>query len=327
MDGGYGWVVVLVSFLQHVVVIGMNYSNGVLFDLLLTTFGQGRGPTSWVSSLNTAMLLGGGVLSGMLIDRIGQQATIFIGGVGVFVSYLLTSFMRSLWPIFITHGIFGGLSSCLAWQACVVIIPQYFDKRRSTATGLAVSGAGAGTFIMAPVHRALLLSGGGGDDGGGGDGSDGSGSSNATLWCDGSAPQPCYMECADPSCLGGECARRVGSCCEVECIEQHEGIGWRNGLRVLGALALASSILTAWVFKPGPLYKKRPRPANCLGLDFGLWRIPLFRYFTISLLACGLGYSPIFVHLVRHAKDVGIEHPDSVSCRPFPILLPSTAEV
>jgi hypothetical protein len=33
VDGGYGWVVVMVSFLQHAVIVGLNYSNGVVFDV------------------------------------------------------------------------------------------------------------------------------------------------------------------------------------------------------------------------------------------------------------------------------------------------------
>ena len=96
-DGGwYGWLVVLLSFTQHVVIIGLNYSNGVLFDALLVEFKASRGATSWVSSLNYAMLLGGGVFSGVLVDRLGQQRTIVVGGALVLGGYLLTSVADSI---------------------------------------------------------------------------------------------------------------------------------------------------------------------------------------------------------------------------------------
>ena len=38
----------------------------------------------------------------------------------------------------------------------IVCVAQYFEKRRSFATGLAVCGSGVGTFVMAPVTEKLL---------------------------------------------------------------------------------------------------------------------------------------------------------------------------
>jgi MCP family monocarboxylic acid transporter-like MFS transporter 14 len=38
----------------------------------------------------------------------------------------------------------------------VVIVSYYFEKRRALATGIAVCGAGVGTFIFAPLGRLML---------------------------------------------------------------------------------------------------------------------------------------------------------------------------
>lgn len=40
----------------------------------------------------------------------------------------------------------------------VVIVSYYFERRRALATGIAVCGAGVGTFIFAPLGRWLLTS-------------------------------------------------------------------------------------------------------------------------------------------------------------------------
>jgi MCP family monocarboxylic acid transporter-like MFS transporter 13/MCP family monocarboxylic acid transporter-like MFS transporter 12 len=245
----YGWLVVFFSFWQHVVINGLNYSGGVLFDALLEEFGETRGATSWAASLNTAALLGGGVFSGLLITKIGQQRTVLLGGTMVISGFMLTSVAPNLPMVIATHGLLSGFGMCFAWQPCVIIIPQYFDKRRSTATGIAVSGAGVGTFVMSAFTRYLFAE-----------------------------------------------------------------IGWRNGMRLLGVLALVMSMATSAVFKPGPLYKPRPAAATgCLGLDASLLQNRLLRFVTVSLLACGLGYSPMFVHLVRHAKDLGIDDAKAVA--------------
>ena len=70
--------------------------------------------------------------------------------------YFLTSLADSLFVCYITHGFIAGLFSCFAWQPCVVIIPQYFVKKRSTSTGIAVAGSGVGTFAMAPLTSFLF---------------------------------------------------------------------------------------------------------------------------------------------------------------------------
>lgn len=50
-DGGWGWFVVLGSFLLHVVADGIVYSFGVFYMEFLTYFKGGKGETAWVGSL------------------------------------------------------------------------------------------------------------------------------------------------------------------------------------------------------------------------------------------------------------------------------------
>ena len=49
-----------------------------------------------------------------------------------------------------------GLGLGLIYLPAVVAISFYFDRKRALATGIAVSGAGIGTFIFAPVTQLLL---------------------------------------------------------------------------------------------------------------------------------------------------------------------------
>ena len=50
-DGGWGWVVVLASFLTFVVVDGISYSFGILYVELLDYFNATKSETSWIGSL------------------------------------------------------------------------------------------------------------------------------------------------------------------------------------------------------------------------------------------------------------------------------------
>ena len=59
-DGGYGWVVVLSSFILQMISLGVSLSGGVYYVELLEAFNSGKGVTAWIGSLNTGLLFGAG---------------------------------------------------------------------------------------------------------------------------------------------------------------------------------------------------------------------------------------------------------------------------
>ncbi len=62
-DGGWGWMVVLGSFLIHVIADGVAYSFGIFYIEFLEHFRAGRGPTGWIGSLMVGITWGSGKAS------------------------------------------------------------------------------------------------------------------------------------------------------------------------------------------------------------------------------------------------------------------------
>ena len=60
-DGGWGWMVVLGSFIIHVIADGVAYSFGIFYIEFLEYFGAGRGPTGWIGSLMVGITWGSGL--------------------------------------------------------------------------------------------------------------------------------------------------------------------------------------------------------------------------------------------------------------------------
>lgn len=56
-DGGYGWVIVIASFLCNMIVDGIAYTFGVFLGEFVRYFGEGKGKTAWVGSLLSGMYL------------------------------------------------------------------------------------------------------------------------------------------------------------------------------------------------------------------------------------------------------------------------------
>lgn len=91
-----------------------------------------------------------------LSNELGFRTVIIIGSVTGFIGLSTSVLAQSVDTLFFTLGIFFGLAVGLVFNPVVIGVGFYFDKRRALATGIAVCGSGAGTFIFAPLTHWLL---------------------------------------------------------------------------------------------------------------------------------------------------------------------------
>lgn len=155
-DGGWGWFVVLGSFLLHVVADGIVYSFGVFYMEFLTYFKGGKGETAWVGSLVPGVTLLVGPVASALTNRYGCRVVTIAGAIVAAIGFILSLFAPNIYYLFFSFGILSGLGFGLMYLPAIVSVSHYFDKKRSFATGIAVCGSGIGTFIFAPVSKLLV---------------------------------------------------------------------------------------------------------------------------------------------------------------------------
>ncbi|KAK3095274.1 hypothetical protein FSP39_012542 [Pinctada imbricata] len=155
-DGGWGWFVVLGSFLLHVFADGIVYSFGVFYVEFLDYFGGGKGETSWVGSLVPGVTLGVGPIASALTNRYGCRKVTIIGALIASSGFILSLFAPNIYYLYFSFGILSGLGFGLMYLPAIVSVGYYFEKKRSFAMGLAVCGSGIGTFIFAPLSELLV---------------------------------------------------------------------------------------------------------------------------------------------------------------------------
>ena len=97
-----------------------------------------------------------GPVAGRLTDRFGARAVVTSGAVLSIIGLLLTSLVPSLYLMLFTYGGIFGCGSSFVFIAVYEIVPRYFVKRRSLATGLVTMSVGAGLLVMSPVCQALI---------------------------------------------------------------------------------------------------------------------------------------------------------------------------
>ena len=72
------------------------------------------------------------------------------------VSLITSSFAQSMTVLFFTYSVLFGLGSSCTFSSGLVVISQYFKKRKSFATGVLTAGHGGGVLIMGPTLEALV---------------------------------------------------------------------------------------------------------------------------------------------------------------------------
>ncbi|KOB75862.1 Monocarboxylate transporter 14 [Operophtera brumata] len=155
-DGGWGWVVVLSSFVISMIADGISFSFGLLYIEFLEEFQASKSTTAWIGSLFIAVPLLSGPVMSALVDRYGCRSMTILGGIISTIGFVLASVSTSLEMMMITFGVIAGLGLGLVYVTAVVSIAYWFEKKRNLATGLGACGTGVGTFIYAPMTQYLI---------------------------------------------------------------------------------------------------------------------------------------------------------------------------
>lgn len=79
-----------------------------------------------------------------------------LGGLLASTGFILGSFATSLKHLYLSLGVLTGLGFALCYSPAIAMVGKYFSRRKALAYGIAMSGSGIGTFILAPVVQLLI---------------------------------------------------------------------------------------------------------------------------------------------------------------------------
>ncbi|XP_053406865.1 monocarboxylate transporter 9-like isoform X2 [Mercenaria mercenaria] len=153
LDTGWAWMVLLASFGTFFLIGNSMYAVGIIHSSLLDRYGEKVTLTSWAGALHTALMSLGGPLSTVVIDRFSCRTAITASGMFFVVGYLGTAFAETIETAIFTCGILAGTGAALGYTAAMVAVGFNFRRRRNLALGIAVSGVGAGLFVLAPLMQ------------------------------------------------------------------------------------------------------------------------------------------------------------------------------
>ena len=152
----HGWPVVAGTFLILTLGFGSAYSFGTFFAPLEEEFGASRAAVSVAFSAAILVLFSVGPFSGTVADRLGPRLLVSGGLALVGCGLIFASISQALWQVQAAFAVCIGGGVGLAYVPAVGAVQKWFDRRRGLASGIAVSGIGAGTLAV-PPFTALMI--------------------------------------------------------------------------------------------------------------------------------------------------------------------------
>lgn len=152
----YGWILVILFLVIQAVLMGVNSSFTVFFKHIESEFALSRTTTSAISSVAWILIPLTAFAGGWAMDRYGPRIVLFFMGLFTGLSLVLTSQTTEAWQLFITYSVLLSIGFGAIYAVAISIISRWFDKRRGLAVGIAGSGEGIGSVIVAPFSTFLI---------------------------------------------------------------------------------------------------------------------------------------------------------------------------
>ena len=154
----YGWYVVGMAFLSLFI---QATTGGFTFGIFLAAMNEELGWSRSTIVLATSLLSITAAVAapwlGRIVDRRGPRLVLILSVVGMGIAQATSGLATDPWQFYLAFGILGGVArSTLQSVAPGAMIAQWFQRRRSSAYGVAAMGPPLCNLLVPPVIAAVV---------------------------------------------------------------------------------------------------------------------------------------------------------------------------
>ncbi|XP_059083393.1 monocarboxylate transporter 2-like isoform X1 [Tigriopus californicus] len=181
-EGGWGWLLVLVTFLVQGIVHGAQISIGMYLNSVGEEVALNQRSTSvaghstisshlvfvrriiagkendssWLGALSLSTSLFISPMTIAICRRKSTRLTAVLGGLITALACLFTSFASQFHQLFFSYGLMMGIGVGMTRDPATLMIGQYFKRKRELVEIILVSGSGLGLTVMSMfLHRSM----------------------------------------------------------------------------------------------------------------------------------------------------------------------------
>ncbi|KAJ8310138.1 hypothetical protein KUTeg_012003 [Tegillarca granosa] len=90
------------------------------------------------------------------LRSLSVRQSVMVGAFLCSLSYFLNSFATSIEYVVVVQGLLFGTGAAWVYPPGLVLLGQYFDKRRGLANGVAMAGVSIGALVLPPAYSMIL---------------------------------------------------------------------------------------------------------------------------------------------------------------------------
>ena len=88
--------------------------------------------------------------------KFGTRTPLLLGAMLQTAGYVLASFAHNIWQLCLSQGVLVGIGVGFGTIPCIAVLSQWFEKKRSLASGIASAGSGVGGLIFSFTTQAMI---------------------------------------------------------------------------------------------------------------------------------------------------------------------------
>lgn len=155
----FAWVVLGAVMLVMLAASGLRSVFGVFIKPLEAEFHWDRASLSGAAALSLFLLGAVGPFAGRLADRWGPRRLLALSLLILGIGTILSSFVKSLWHVYIASGILMAVGAGGAGMATAASVSaRWFETRRGLVIGFLGGAISAGQLIVVPLAMGLTVS-------------------------------------------------------------------------------------------------------------------------------------------------------------------------
>ncbi|XP_017133113.1 uncharacterized protein LOC108149774 isoform X4 [Drosophila elegans] len=155
-DGGFGWVIMVLSFLAQLIVDGLIFTVGILLPFIAKDLGVERTSVLFVASVQIGCYFTSGTFAAALINRFGFRKVGITGVLCSSTAIMASSCSVNLTMLICFYSVLGGITLSMIWASSQLIVGYYFERYRPMANGFSCSGGGLGIVLFTFLNSWLV---------------------------------------------------------------------------------------------------------------------------------------------------------------------------
>ncbi|KAK7505479.1 hypothetical protein BaRGS_00003224 [Batillaria attramentaria] len=149
IDRGWAWVITFAVFGSCILCVGYFRAFGVFFVAIIDTFDTSASVTSLIMGVQNAVFCVSALLvHNVLLELVSVRTSAMLGGLLMASGMMLGMFAYSLPFLILGLSVLVGVGNALTYGPGLVLLGQYFEKRRAMAMSLANAGSSVGSMTL-----------------------------------------------------------------------------------------------------------------------------------------------------------------------------------